>query len=116
MVRTASTRETPTIHVSVKRISFRRSTRSPIAPAGSANTKKGKADAVCVSATYIGPALIETMSHAAPMLCMNAPTSETTSAIIRLRKVGVLKGCQRLELVGDLGISSSVLCLRGLAD
>ena len=69
---------------------------SPIAPAGKARTKKGSADAVCVRATYIGPALRDTISQAAPTLCMKVPTSETTSAISKLRKVGDLSGRQRL--------------------
>ena len=36
------------------------------APAGSAKTKNGRADAVWVRATYIGPAPSDTISHAAP--------------------------------------------------
>ena len=55
IVATASTVATPTIQNSVYRINLRRSTMSPIAPAGSANTKNGSADAVCVSATYMRP-------------------------------------------------------------
>jgi len=58
--------------------------------------KKGRADAVCVSATIIGPALSETINQAAPTLCMNVPTSETMSATIRLRNVGFFSGRQRL--------------------
>ena len=76
----ASAAATTTIHVSVRRITLRRSTMSPIAPAGSAKMTNGKADAVCVSATYMGPALRDTISQAAPTLCMKVPTSETTSA------------------------------------
>ena len=93
---TANTRETASIHVSVKRISLRRSTISPTAPAGNAKTKNGSADAVCVRATYMGPALSETISQAAPTLCINVPTSETTSAMSRFRKVDDLKGRQTL--------------------
>src|SRR5260370_31337752 len=78
---------------------------SPRAPAGSAKTKKGKADAVCVRATYRVPALSETMSHAAPTLCMNVPMSETMSATSRLRKAGVCNGRQRLGISGDLDMS-----------
>src|SRR4029077_4142187 len=81
---------------------------SPMAPAGSAKTKNGKAEAVCVSATYIGPALSETMSQAAPTLCMNAPMSETTAAMSRFRKVGVRNGRQRLGISGDLGMFTTV--------
>src|SRR5436189_1476523 len=96
IVATASTVATPTIQNSVYRISRRRSTMSPMAPAGNAKTKNGRADAVCVSATYIGPAPSETMSHAAPTVCMNVPMSDMTSAISRLRKSGVRNGRQRL--------------------
>src|ERR1700722_9917939 len=78
---------------------------SPRAPAGSAKTKKGKADAVCVGATYMGPALSETISHAAPTLCMNVPMSDTMSAISRLRKAGARNGRQRLGISGDVGTS-----------
>jgi len=80
---------------------------SPIAPAGRAKMKKGNADAVRVSATYIGHAPSETISHAAPTFCMNVPMSETTSARSRLRKVGVRNGRQRLGISGDLGMSLS---------
>src|SRR5258705_2256449 len=96
IVATASTIATPTIQSSVYRISRRRSTMSPIAPAGNAKRKNGSADAVWVSATYIGPAPRETISHAAPTVCMNVPTSDITSAIRRLRKSGVRNGRQRL--------------------
>src|SRR5580704_9784528 len=68
---------------------------SPMAPAGNAKTKKGRADAVCVKATYIGPAPSETMSHAAPTVCINVPISDMTSAISRLRKNGVRSGPQK---------------------
>jgi hypothetical protein len=67
-VSAANIRATPTIQLSVYRINLRRSTMSPMAPAGSAKMKNGKAEAVCVSATYIGPALSETISPAAPTL------------------------------------------------
>ena len=46
MVTPASTMPTPAIHISVNRMSLRRSTMSPMAPAGSANTKNGRALAV----------------------------------------------------------------------
>jgi hypothetical protein len=45
-VATVSTTATPSIQVSVPRISFRRSKMSPSAPAGKANKKKGSAVAV----------------------------------------------------------------------
>jgi hypothetical protein len=96
IVVTASTVATPAIQNSVYRISRRRSTMSPMAPAGSAKTKNGRADAVCVSATYIGPAPRETMSHAAPTVCMNVPISDMTSAISRFRKSGVRSGRHRV--------------------
>src|SRR6266446_5177742 len=96
IVITASTEATASIHVSVNRITLRRSTMSPIAPAGRARRKNGRAEAVCVRATYMGPALSETINQAAPTLCMNVPTSETTSAMSRLRKVDDLRGRQRL--------------------
>ena len=69
---------------------------SPIAPAGKASTKKGSADAVCVRATYIGPAFSDTISQAAPTFCMKVPISETTLAMSKLRKVGERSGRQRL--------------------
>src|SRR6476660_10110601 len=69
---------------------------SPIAPAGNARMKNGSVDAVCVSATNVGPPPSETMSHAAPTLCMNVPMSETTSAIRRLLKIGLRRGLHRL--------------------
>ena len=51
------------------------------------------------------------MSQAAPVLCINTPTSETTSATRRFRKVGVRNGRQRLGISGDLGMFCSGLCL-----
>ena len=95
MVITASTSATATIHNSVNRISLRRSTMSPTAPAGRARTKNGKADAVCVRATYIGPALSDTINQAAPTPCMNAPISETTFDKSKLRNVDDRRGRQR---------------------
>jgi hypothetical protein len=47
-------------------------------------------------AHYKGPAFSDTISHATPALCMKVPTSETASAIKRLREVGTRKGRQRL--------------------
>src|SRR5215469_11917251 len=83
---------------------------SPMAPAGSAKTKNGSAEAVCVSATKIGPALSEIMSQAAPTLCMNVPISERTSAMNRFRKVGARNGRQRL------GFSVAVVMFFGRYD
>src|SRR4029077_10779023 len=62
--------------------------------------------AVWISATYMGPAPRETMSHAAPTACMNVPTSEATSARSRLRNIGVRNGRHRLRVGcwGDVGI------------
>src|SRR6267378_809704 len=87
-VRTASTTATENIHISVVSISFRRSKMSPKAPAGNASRKNGNAETVCVSATSSGPAPCETISHAAPTLCINVPTSETRSATNRFRNTG----------------------------
>src|SRR5262249_4886544 len=80
----------------VQRVGARGWTIPPAAPAGNARRKNGNVDAVCVSATNVGPAPSETMSHAAPTLCMNAPMSETTSAIRRLLKSGLRRGLHKL--------------------
>src|SRR5260370_5550608 len=96
IVTTASATAITTIHISVNKITLRRSTMSPMAPAGRARIKNGRADAVCVRATYIGPAVGDTSSQAAPTLCMKVPMAETTSAISRLRNVDDRRGCQRL--------------------
>jgi hypothetical protein len=93
---TASISATPTIQISVYRISRRRSAISPIEPAGSANTKNGSVDAVCVNATYSGLAPNDTISQAEPTFCMNVPTSDTTSATSSWRKIGVRSGRQTL--------------------
>ncbi len=93
---TASTLATQTIQISAQSISLRRSTMSPIDPAGNAKRKNGRVEAVCVSATYKGLAPSDTMSHAAPTLCMNVPTSDRVSAMSRLRKIGVRNGRHRL--------------------
>src|SRR5580704_10241241 len=107
----ASATATTTIHISVNRITLRRSTMSPMAPAGRARIKNGRADAVCVRATYIGPALRDTISQAAPTLCINVPTSETTSATSKLRKVDDLRGRHRLPDPSLVEIATaSALC------
>jgi hypothetical protein len=83
---------------------FRRSTMSPIAPVGSASTKNGSAAAVCMGATYIGPALSDTINQAAPTACMNVPTSESISAIQQIAESGCLQGppdTGRLVIRGD---------------
>src|SRR3984893_19186058 len=82
---------------------------SPMAPAGSARRKNGSVEAVWVSATYIGPAPTETMSHAAPTPCMNVPISDTTSATSSWRKIGVRNGRHRLGVscLSDVGIAVS---------
>jgi hypothetical protein len=100
----ANATATNAIHISVKRISLRRSQMSPSAPAGNANKKKGNADAVWVSATYIGPAWSETINQAAPTLCMNVPMSEKMSAISKSRNVCPRSG--RHTLVVALARSS----------
>src|ERR1700678_1828476 len=51
MVSTQRTSATLAIHTSAARISLRRSTISPAAPAGSDSRKYGRDEAVCVSAT-----------------------------------------------------------------
>src|SRR5258708_35289416 len=108
MVITASTTATTTIHISVNRMTLRRSTMSPMAPAGRAKIKNGRAEAVCVRATYIGPALSDTISHAAPTLCINVPVSETTSAMSKLRKVDDLKGRHKLAEPGLDGSADAI--------
>src|SRR2546428_1114791 len=82
---------------------------SPIDPAGSARRKNGSVEAVWVSATYIGPAPSETMSHAAPTPCMNVRTSDTTSATSSSRKIGVRNGRHKLgaSRFGDVAIEMS---------
>ena len=92
MVATASTIATPSIQNSQYRINLRRSTMSPIAPAGNANTKNGNDEAVCVRATIVASAPSDTISHAAPTLCMNVPMSDTRSAMNTWRKRGTRRG------------------------
>jgi hypothetical protein len=98
MTSAAKATATRAIQISVKRISLRRSQISPSAPAGKANRKKGNADAVWVSATYIGPAWSDTINQAAPTLCMNVPTSEKMSAINKLRNVCPRSGRHTLAM------------------
>src|SRR5262249_52974179 len=70
-------------------------TMSPIAPAGRAKRKNGSDEAVCVSATNVGSAPSQTMSQAAPTLCMKVPMSDNRSAMKRLLNIGVRRGAQR---------------------
>ena len=81
IVATAMAVATHSIQASAYKMSARRSTMSPIAPAGSAKRKNGSVDAVWVSAMNSGVAPIETISHADPTPCMNVPISDTTSAM-----------------------------------
>jgi hypothetical protein len=101
---------TQAIHDSVNKISFLGSTMSPRAPAGRARTKNGKALAVCVSATYSGPAWTDTIIQAAPTLSMNVPTSEATSATRRLRRVGTRRGRQRLGISLGSWLATLTVC------
>src|SRR5580704_11785224 len=89
------------IQNSVPRISLRRLTMSPMDPAGSARMKKGSAEAVWMSAICRGLLLREVISQAAPTACIKAPTSETKSAIRRLRNNGIRRGRQGLDDAGD---------------
>src|ERR1700674_911688 len=57
-----------------------------------------------MSATENGPAPKETISHAAPTLCMKAPTSERTFAMSRCRKIGTRNGRHK---VCDAGMDST---------
>jgi hypothetical protein len=59
--------------------------------------KKGSAEAVWMSAICRGLLLSEVINHAAPTLCINAPTSEAKSAMRRFRNNGVRRGCHGLD-------------------
>src|SRR6476660_1958932 len=48
---------------------------------------------------YIGPAFRDTINHAAPTLCIKAPTSEKTLAISKSRKVFPRSGRHALAVV-----------------
>src|SRR5271155_1414327 len=89
------------IQNSVPRINLRRSTMSPMDPAGSARIKKGSAEAVWLSATCRGLLLREVINQAAPTACINAPTSETKSAIRRFRNNGIRRGRHGLDDTAD---------------
>ena len=106
IVNAASTTATATIQLSVHNTSFRRSTMSPIAPAGSARRKKGSVAAVWVNAIAAVLAPSDTISQAAPTLCMNVPMSDARSAMSRLRNIGFRSGCQRLGAVRT-GVTTS---------
>jgi len=67
--------------------------------AGRANRKNGNADAVWVSATNNGPALMDSINQAAPTLCINVPTSEKMSAISKSRNVCPRRGRHTLDVV-----------------
>ncbi len=86
-----------------------------MAPAGSARRKNGSVAAVWISATYMGPAPSETMSHAAPTPCMNVPTSDAMSAASSRRKIGVRRGRQRLGTSSFRGMCRDEVGLLGLS-
>src|SRR5580704_141151 len=99
----------PNIQDSVPRISFRRSTMSPIDPAGSARMKNGNAVAVWISAICSGLLLNEVISQAAPTPCMNEPTSDAKSEISRFRNNGIRRGLHGLDdTAGGLLLSGMV--------
>ena len=50
-----------------------------------------------MSATQIGPAPSDTINHAAPTFCMNAPISEMRSATSKFRKIETRRGPRRLN-------------------
>src|ERR1700730_2211225 len=96
------------IQNSVPRINLRRSTMSPMDPAGSARMKKGSAEAVWMSAICRGLLLSEVINQAAPTLCIKAPTSETKSAIRRSRNNGIRRGRHGLDGTGDEFLLSTI--------
>src|ERR1700735_607766 len=97
------------IQDSVPRINLRRSTMSPMDPAGSARMKNGSAVAVWMSAICSGLLLSDVINHAAPTPCIKEPTSDAKSAIRRFRKSGMRRGLQGLEdAAGGLVLSGMV--------
>jgi hypothetical protein len=72
----------------------RRSTRSPIAPAGTANSSTGRLDAVWISATGAAAVVSESISHCAPTVCIQPPTLLTNCASHIARNVGERNGPQ----------------------
>ena len=58
----------------------RRSTRSPTAPAGTANSSTGRLDAVWISVTGTADVVSESISHCAPTVCIQPPTLLTNWA------------------------------------
>ncbi len=72
----------------------RRSTASPIAPAGSANRNTGRLVAACTSVTMIGVGRSSVISHAVPTLPSQMPIFEARLASHTARKVGMASGVQ----------------------
>ena len=84
-VTTPSTAAVTSIHPCVQSNSWRRSTISASAPAGSPTRNTGKLVAACTKATMVGEAASDVINHAAPTLCIQVPTFETTVAIHSMR-------------------------------
>ena len=70
---TARTAAITNIHISVPRISLRRSKMSPIEPAGSANRKNGNAEAVWIRAIKTGRWVSEVISRGGPNTLHEGP-------------------------------------------
>ncbi len=58
----------------------RRSTRSPMVPAATANKTIGKLAAVCTNPTYAAEPVMANISHWAPTVCIQLPTLLTNCA------------------------------------
>jgi hypothetical protein len=52
--------------------------------------------------------LSDTISHVAPTLCIKVPTSETTSAMSKLRKIDDLRGRHKLAEPGLDGCADAI--------
>src|SRR5690242_12904840 len=92
-------------------MTVRRRQISATAPAGSENSKIGRATAACTRATISGEEAIEVMSHEAPTACTRLPKFDTRLAIhtaansrsLRGTRVDEPRSAANIDAPGTLG-------------
>ena len=91
---TASTAAATSIRICVARISLRRSTRSPSAPAGIARISDGMLAAAWIAPINSADLVSEIITHCAATVCIHEPMLLTNCAVHSRRNAGVRRGLQ----------------------
>jgi hypothetical protein len=93
--------------ISNTRATVRMPNPSASAPASSPTRNTGKLVAACTRAIMLGEAVSEGINHAAPTLCIQVPTFETTVAIHSRRNSECASGLQAEAAAGYATVCGS---------